>query len=161
MRTMIKLIGLMVLAMCELGGMPLASHAQGSVQILSHIRSGDGFGLHDLRLIERPHVHVAWSTMCSGDVAQPRCGQVEAGLAVRESADDTGSAPDLSHDPLERIVGADLLPVDVREGVVGQRLGHAALDEVGRRAHSGGRSSSTIAWAFGRRPPGSPGHGWP
>ena len=33
MRTMIKLIGLMVLAMCELGGMPLASHAQGSVQI--------------------------------------------------------------------------------------------------------------------------------
>ena len=28
MRTMIKVIGLMVLAMCELGGMPLASHAQ-------------------------------------------------------------------------------------------------------------------------------------
>ena len=28
MRTMIKLIGLMVLAMCELGGIPLASHAQ-------------------------------------------------------------------------------------------------------------------------------------
>src|SRR3954462_14195146 len=27
----------------------------GSVQSLSHIRSGDGFGLHDLRLIERPH----------------------------------------------------------------------------------------------------------
>ena len=31
----------------------------GSVQNLSHIWSGDGFGLRDLRLIERPHVHVA------------------------------------------------------------------------------------------------------
>ena len=31
----------------------------GSVQDLSHIWSGDGFGLRDLRLIERPHVHVA------------------------------------------------------------------------------------------------------
>ena len=29
------------------------------VQNLSHIWSGDGFGLRDLRLIERPHVHVA------------------------------------------------------------------------------------------------------
>jgi 4Fe-4S single cluster domain len=32
---------------------------RGSVQDLSHIWSGDGFGLRDLRLIERPHVHVA------------------------------------------------------------------------------------------------------
>ena len=32
---------------------------KGSVQNLSHIWSGDGFGLRDLRLIERPHVHVA------------------------------------------------------------------------------------------------------
>ena len=31
----------------------------GSVQNLSHIWSGDGFGLRDLLLIERPHVHVA------------------------------------------------------------------------------------------------------
>jgi hypothetical protein len=31
----------------------------GNVQNLSHIWSGDGFGLRDLRLIERPHVHVA------------------------------------------------------------------------------------------------------
>jgi transposase, IS5 family len=33
--------------------------AASSVQNLSHIWSGDGFGLRDLRLIERPHVHVA------------------------------------------------------------------------------------------------------
>src|SRR3982074_376045 len=51
----------------------------GSVQILSHIRSGDGFGLHDLRLIERPHVHVAFGGPCSArDVAQPRGCPVEA-----------------------------------------------------------------------------------
>jgi hypothetical protein len=89
----------------------------GSVQILSHIRSGDGFGLHDL--IERPHVHVAFGGPCSaGDVAQPRGCQVEARLAVRECSNDTGSAANLFHDPLERIIGADLLPVDVREGVI-------------------------------------------
>ena len=46
---------------------------QGSVQNLSHIYSGDGFGLHDLRLIERSHVHVALGGPCrAGDVAQPR-----------------------------------------------------------------------------------------
>ncbi len=111
----------------------------GSVQSLSHIRSCDGFGLHDLRLIERPHVHVAFGGPCSaGDVAQPRGCQVEARLAVRECSNDTGSAANLFHDPLERIIGADLLPVDVREGVVGQRFGYAALDQIGRRVHSGG-----------------------
>ena len=52
---------------------------RGSVQILSHIRSGDGFGLHDLRLIERPHVHVALGGPCGADdVAQSRGRQVEA-----------------------------------------------------------------------------------
>jgi hypothetical protein len=51
----------------------------GSVQNLSHIYSGDGFGLHDLRLIERSHVHVALGGPCrAGDVAQQRGRQVEA-----------------------------------------------------------------------------------
>ena len=73
------------------------------------IRSGDGFGLHDLRLIERPHVHVAFGGPCSaGDVAQPRGCQVEARLAVRECSYDTGSAANFFHDPLERIIGAGL-----------------------------------------------------
>src|SRR4051812_23023164 len=68
-----------------------------------------------LRLIERPHVHVAFGRPGSaGDVAQPRGCQVEARLAVRECSNDTGSAANLFHDPLERIIGADLLPVDVR-----------------------------------------------
>jgi hypothetical protein len=42
-------------------GVPLGHRRKmlGSVQNLSHIWSGDGFGLRDLRLIERPHVHVA------------------------------------------------------------------------------------------------------
>ena len=43
------------------GGLTAAGSGEevGSVQNLSHIWSGDGFGLRDLRLIERPHVHVA------------------------------------------------------------------------------------------------------
>ena len=50
----------------------------GSVQNFSHILSGYGFGLHDLRLIERLHVHVALGRPCrSRDVAQPCCGEVE------------------------------------------------------------------------------------
>ena len=49
-----------------------------------------------------------------------------------------GSADDFSHDPLERVVGVYLLPVDVREGVVGERFGHAPLDEIGRRVHPDG-----------------------
>ena len=74
---------------------------RGSVQILSHIGSGDGSGLRDLRLIERPHVHVAFAgPSCASDVAQPCCSQVETGLAIREGSYDAGSASDLSHDPL-------------------------------------------------------------
>ena len=43
---------------CRKNGRRIAL-GDGSVQNLSHIWSGDGFGLRDLRLIERPHVHVA------------------------------------------------------------------------------------------------------
>jgi len=58
---------------------PRNASATGSVQNLSHIYSGDSFGLHDLRLIERSHVHVALGGPCrTGDVAQPRGRQVEA-----------------------------------------------------------------------------------
>ena len=71
----------------------------GSVQNLSHIRSGDGFGLRDLRLIERPHVHVAFSGPgCAGDVAQPCCSQVETGLAVRECSDNARPPTDFFHE---------------------------------------------------------------
>jgi hypothetical protein len=56
-------------------------------------------------------------------------------LAIR--ANDTGSLTDLSHDPLQRIVGPDLLPMDVRESAVGQRLVHAPLDKIGCGIHSG------------------------
>src|SRR3954453_18017971 len=52
-----------------------------------------------------------------------------------KSTDDPGSAADLSHDPLERVVRPDLLPVNVWKGVVGQRLMDALLDEVGGLAH--------------------------
>ena len=59
-------------------------------------------------------------------------------MTVWKCTDDAGSAADLSHDPLERIVGPDLLPVDIRKGVVGQRLVDALLDEVGCFAHLAG-----------------------
>ena len=56
----------------------------------------------------------------------------------RERSSDTGPPTNFPHDPLERVVGAYLLPVDVREDVVGERFGHAPLDEIGRRVHRGG-----------------------
>ncbi len=49
-------------------------------------------------------------------------------MTVWKRTDDAGSAADLSHDPLERVVGPDLLPVDIRVGVVGQRFVDALLD---------------------------------
>ena len=48
------------------------------------------------------------------------------------------SAPIPLRQDFKRVVGADLLPVDVGKGVVGQRFGHAALDQIGRRVHPGG-----------------------
>ena len=55
-------------------------------------------------------------------------------LAVRERSHDTGSAANLSHDPLERIVCADLLPVDVREGII-PTLGDANSSVVTAEIH--------------------------
>jgi hypothetical protein len=87
---------------------------------------------------------------------QSRSRQVEAGLTVRESTDDAGSAPDLFHDPLQRIVGSDLLPVNVREAVVGQGLVDGLLDEVGsptclsagrRRTFAVLSAASRLSWA--------------
>ena len=60
-----------------------------------------------------------------------------ARLAIWERNNHAGTPPDLSHDPLQRIIGADLLPVDVGKGVVCQRFGHAAVDQIRRRVHSG------------------------
>ena len=36
------------------------------------------------------------------------------------------------------VVGAHLLPVDIWEGLVGERFGPAPTDEIGRRVHAGG-----------------------
>ena len=90
------------------------------------IWSGDGFGLRDLRLIERPHVHVALGGPCrAGDVAQPRGSQVEAGLAIRERA---GTEFAVGFPSWSARVGcwSRSLPMDVGEGVVSQGLGHVA-----------------------------------
>lgn len=65
---------------------------------------------------------------------EPRRGQVQAGLAVGKGTDHAGPSSDLAHDPLERVVGAELDPVAVGEGVVGQSLADVGLDEL-RRAH--------------------------
>jgi hypothetical protein len=48
-------------------------------------------------------------------------------IFVRKSTADPGSTTAFAHDPLQRIVGADLLAVDVKKGAVGQRSGHANL----------------------------------
>jgi hypothetical protein len=63
-------------------------------------------------------------------VPEPGCREVEAGLAVRERADDAGPAPDLSHQPLERIVGADAPPMLFRKGIVGECLGDRVVDKL-------------------------------
>src|SRR5918995_6969134 len=72
-----------------------------------------------LRRAERRHVHVlAGRPVCASDVAKTRRGQVQAGLAIRESANHTRSSPDLAHDALQRIVGAELDPVAIRKGII-------------------------------------------
>ena len=58
-------------------------------------------------------------------------------MAIGERADDAGASPNLLHDPLEWIIGAYLLPVDVGKDVVGQRLVNATLDQIGRGVHPG------------------------
>jgi hypothetical protein len=47
----------------------------------------------------------------SGDVPQPRRGQVEGGLAIRECADHARASPDLAQESFEWIVGAHASPV--------------------------------------------------
>ena len=59
----------------------------------------------------------------SGDVASSRGRQVETGLTIWKGAHHAGSAPDLFHDPLQRIVGfvgSNLLLVNVRKAIIGQ-----------------------------------------
>jgi hypothetical protein len=63
-------------------------------------------------------------------VPEPCRGEVQAGLTVGERSDDGGSSPDLAHDALEGVVGADLDPMAVGEGVVGEHLGDVRVDEV-------------------------------
>jgi hypothetical protein len=63
-----------------------------------------------------------WPTTSFPAVSQSSCRQVEmveTGLTVREGADDAASAPDFFHDPLQRIVGSNLLPVNVGKAIVG------------------------------------------
>ena len=78
------------------------------------IFADEGFGLLDLGLIERSHVHEALGRPRSaGDVVKPRCCEVEAGLAVRERATTRMRRRIISHDALERIVVAEIVPMNV------------------------------------------------
>jgi transposase len=54
---------------------------------------------------------------------------------------------------LEWVVGPDLVPMDVREGVVSQRLGHAALNEIARGTHLGGPQVVDDRFTQGARSP--------
>ena len=69
-------------------------------------------------------------------------------MAIGECADDTGTPPNLFHDPLEPIVGADLLPVDVGKGIVSLRRVNAAL-EPNRPRYSSWRPAGQV---FNDRP---------
>jgi hypothetical protein len=50
---------------------------------------------------------------------------------------DTGASTNFLHDPLEWVVGADLLPMNVGKRVVGKGLGHAPASGSGRRRPRG------------------------
>jgi hypothetical protein len=52
-----------------------------------------------------------------------------------KAVDHAGSVANLFHNLLERIVGSDLLPVNVRKAVVGQGLVDGLLDKVGYLGH--------------------------
>jgi len=83
--------------------------------------------------VERLHIHVsAGRPLRPGNVPQPGRGQVDAALTVRERANHPGATADLLHDPFQRVVGPDLGPVDIREGVVGQRLTDVLRDQLRR-----------------------------
>jgi len=53
-------------------------------------------------------------------------------LTIREGTNYAGSSPDLPHNPLQRIVGLQLDPVLVREGVEAEGLRNMCLDQLGR-----------------------------
>src|SRR5262249_29631341 len=72
----------------------------------------------------------------SGDVAQPRGGEVERRLTVRKRAHDTGAPPDLAQDALERVVGANPPPMLLWEGVVGERLLDCHFHQLGGAAQA-------------------------
>ncbi len=66
------------------------------------------------------------------DVAQARRGQVQAGLSIRECANDAGASSDLKHDSFERVASLELDPMAVGETVVGQRLMAVLFEQLGR-----------------------------
>ncbi len=59
------------------------------------------------------------------------CGhEHERTVAVRESAYNSGSAPDLADNPFKRIIGLDLAPMIAWEAEVNERLVAAVCDEI-------------------------------
>jgi hypothetical protein len=93
------------------------------------------------------HVELATRTpRRARDMPEPGGTQDQRGVTVRECTDHLRSSPDLSHDPLEWLIGLGPAPVCFREPVVGQRLLDAALDQL---------SGLGLAW----RPPGPPSPG--
>ncbi len=64
-------------------------------------------------------------------------------MAIGKRADDTGPAPDLAHQTLERIVRADAAPVLLGESVVGKRLVDSVLNQLGRTFNIGTMGSTS------------------
>ena len=63
---------------------------------------------------------------------QPGRGEVEGRLAIRKGSHDPGPAPDLPHDPLERVVGLQFDPMLVRESIEAEGLLNMGLHQLGR-----------------------------
>ena len=63
-------------------------------------------------------------------MSQSSRDQHQRTLAVWKSSDDSGPPPDLSHQPLQRVVGLDTTPVLRWHRVVAQRLVDAVLDDL-------------------------------
>ena len=59
-------------------------------------------------------------------------GQIEAGLAIRECSDNAGTASNLAHDALQRVVGFEFDPMAIREAVIGQGLVAVLFQQLSR-----------------------------
>ena len=78
------------------------------------------------------HVHVFLiAPLGARHMAEPRADQHQGGVAVRERPYHTGAPTNLTVQPLDHVVGADVRPVFAGKVTIGQCLLNAVLDLLG------------------------------